>query len=646
MSIQEPNDKPLPSPPAADNDKTFSLTDLLQPSMTLEQIKIIELALQKIKSKRDALLSKETQGGNTIPSYDWTLVAKQMAKALTSTCQKAMLSKPTANAAVAKPPVTLPTTTPPASPPPAPPCKPDDEDDKSKIKPIASEPTTEVRDGVEWVSFVYSHLRVVRRYCIRTDLEMVDIDVLDEEFKQENCVYPRAHLPRDQYQGNRWAYETECNRLGWKLAYLNKDEIAGKRGLIQRAVDSYRNRYPSMRSRRVARQEKLRKGTLRKRRPTAEGEDLQVACGTVNKIPKLYPSQDKSKPKTLTVEDHLGHKYRIRINIETVDLQTIDPHFRRANCVFPRALPISSQDIDHTLTRRHLDEARCNELAWKLAWLNPKHLVNKRLLLQRVLDLYRTKFMPDLPTRPSSRPACSALLQPPTPLTMEALAAHEQQQERLQGIHPFYCTKKDDDSDSIYTGTTDSLDFHDCFSPPSDDVDIMQPLPPAMMLLDPMPQHPTDTSLSPLVPMPSASSSTATNASALDPVDPMVQLPLPLPPMIADEYFESVLDPMASPPPQSLSCTLTTASDLMDDHLSIGSSGATSPVHRYVTQDDAFVDPLVMNHDEISAFMLPATKDLPTNVFAQQDMDWTPDVSDCRLACDVPSDLVHQLFAA
>ena len=61
------------------------------------------------------------------------------------------------------------------------------------------------------------------------------------------------------------------------MAWLNKEEIAGKRGLIQRAVDSYRNRYPSMRSRRVARQEKLMNGTLRKRKNREEEEEKTLS---------------------------------------------------------------------------------------------------------------------------------------------------------------------------------------------------------------------------------------------------------------------------------------------------------------------------------------------------------------------------------
>jgi hypothetical protein len=47
---------------------------------------------------------------------------------------------------------------------------------------------TVMEDGVEWVSFVYSHHRVVRQYRIRTDLETVEIDSLDEQFKNDNCV--------------------------------------------------------------------------------------------------------------------------------------------------------------------------------------------------------------------------------------------------------------------------------------------------------------------------------------------------------------------------------------------------------------------------------------------------------------------------
>ncbi|CEG68993.1 hypothetical protein RMATCC62417_05145 [Rhizopus microsporus] len=308
------------------------------------------------------------------------------------------------------------------------------------------EPRTEIRDGIEWVSFVYSHHRVLRRYSIRTDIEKVDLNLLDESFKNENCVYPRANLPREEYKGNRWAYETECNTLGWKLAYLNASEIAGKRGLIQRAVDSYRNRYPSMRSRRVARQEKLLKGTLRKRKQRdSEEPEEEERCTSSKK-------SETDLPKTVSIDDCDGRsKCRIRINVDTVSLDSIDAEFRKANCVYPRAMEINTNSP--FASQRQLEEARCNELAWKLAWLNPKQLANRKSLLQRVLDVYRSKFMPEL--NPRRRTSISM---DTSPLTVDALASRSHKANRR---------KSHDDNESLHSGTTDSAD--DRVSPTSMD---------------------------------------------------------------------------------------------------------------------------------------------------------------------------------
>lgn len=113
-------------------------------------------------------------------------------------------------------------------------------------------------NGVQWIAFEYSRDRVKMEYTIRCDVESVNIDDLTPEFKQENCVYPRACCPKDQYRGNRLMYETDCNRVGWALAQLNIP-LRGKRGLIQRAVDSWRNsnQDPRLRSRRVRRMAKM-----------------------------------------------------------------------------------------------------------------------------------------------------------------------------------------------------------------------------------------------------------------------------------------------------------------------------------------------------------------------------------------------------
>lgn len=114
------------------------------------------------------------------------------------------------------------------------------------------------QNGVQWIMFEYSRDRVKMEYTIRCDVESVNVDALSQEFKTENCVYPRACCAKDQYRGNRLVYETECNTVGWALAELNPP-LRGKRGLIQRAVDSWRNsnQDPRLRSRRVRRMAKL-----------------------------------------------------------------------------------------------------------------------------------------------------------------------------------------------------------------------------------------------------------------------------------------------------------------------------------------------------------------------------------------------------
>jgi hypothetical protein len=114
------------------------------------------------------------------------------------------------------------------------------------------------QNGVQWIAFEYSRDRVKMEYTIRCDVESLDTNTLSADFKSENCVYPRACCPKDQYKGNRLHYESECNTVGWALAQLNPC-LRGKRGLIQRAVDSWRNsnQDPRLRSRRVRRMAKV-----------------------------------------------------------------------------------------------------------------------------------------------------------------------------------------------------------------------------------------------------------------------------------------------------------------------------------------------------------------------------------------------------
>jgi hypothetical protein len=109
----------------------------------------------------------------------------------------------------------------------------------------------------EWsamISFQYSRDRMKLEYAIRCDVESVNNDNLSPQFKSENCVSPRACVPKELYEGNRLTYEIECNQVGWSLAELNTC-LRGKRGLIRRAVDGWRNSNQDtrLRSRRVLR---------------------------------------------------------------------------------------------------------------------------------------------------------------------------------------------------------------------------------------------------------------------------------------------------------------------------------------------------------------------------------------------------------
>lgn len=127
-------------------------------------------------------------------------------------------------------------------------------------------PTVLRRDehGVDWVQFSYSKDRVKTSYTIRCDIDSIQASesagssVLTPDFKLQNCIYPRACVPPDQYRGHRQKYETECNSIGWCLAYLNP-QLQGQRGLLQRAVDTWRNTNAnhSLRSRRVRRMGRL-----------------------------------------------------------------------------------------------------------------------------------------------------------------------------------------------------------------------------------------------------------------------------------------------------------------------------------------------------------------------------------------------------
>lgn len=105
--------------------------------------------------------------------------------------------------------------------------------DKVKKQPT-SQPYIRIFDGEERICFKYNTkisetaLNAMPRteledneFYVRFDLETVDITNLNEKFKMDNCVYPRANVPFEMYTGNRWEYETECNMLSCQFVSLN-----------------------------------------------------------------------------------------------------------------------------------------------------------------------------------------------------------------------------------------------------------------------------------------------------------------------------------------------------------------------------------------------------------------------------------------
>ena len=238
----------------------------------------------------------------------------------------------------------------------------------------ASAPQVEVRDGIEYLLFTYSTKGHIQEYCISIDVDNLSLDDIPDDFKSENCVYPRALVPREAYTGNRYEYETIVNELAWKLTWLNPTILSGKRGLIQRAVDSYRNRTTESRSRRVLRQEKLSHGTLR-RRPTDHSDPYRENRGFRS---LTFQYNNKGEPV----------KLKIRVDVENVDVSQLDDEFKRANCLYPEAFDDTSSYHDS----RWEYEYSCNELGWKLAYLNSAKLSGNRSLLAKAIEAYHQKY--------------------------------------------------------------------------------------------------------------------------------------------------------------------------------------------------------------------------------------------------------------
>eukprot|EP00866_Antonospora_locustae_P000577 jgi/Antlo1/577/1478 len=249
----------------------------------------------------------------------------------------------------------------------------------------ASQPYIRIVDGEERLCFKYNTkisetaLNAMPRaeledneFCVRFDLDSVDISKISEKFKADNVIYPRANVPKEMYTGNRWQYETECNKLAWQFVTLNHVLLYGKKGLIQRAVDSYRKFNKQSRNRRIVKDDMMGEGMVKRRHSESAPTTANIVW-TVKGVSK---------------------KCRVRIDIENVNYEKIDEDFKSRYSIF-------NDDFDDTSFGLGKWESKNtdNELSVKIAYLNVDNTMfwnavkatDKTSMLKKAVDAYKNR---------------------------------------------------------------------------------------------------------------------------------------------------------------------------------------------------------------------------------------------------------------
>lgn len=294
----------------------------------------------------------------------------------------------------------------------------------------ASQPYIRILDGEERLCFKYNTkisekaLNAMPRsdleeneFSVRFDLETVDITKLNEKFKVDNCVYPRANVPFEMYTGNRWEYETECNMLAWQFVSLNPILLYGKKGLIQRAVDSYRNINKQSRNKKIIKQDHL--NSLFKRRNADQ------------------------QPKHITINwsiKNISRKCKIRIDVESVDYDKIDIEFKIKYSVYTDEF----DDLTFGLCRwesSHPD----NVLAVKIAFLNIDNTTfwnaikasDKSTILKKAVEGYKNKTEDDFITDEEDKELSDIVIDTLNKVYSDKQSEDEKlyQDEHFQGIN-------------------------------------------------------------------------------------------------------------------------------------------------------------------------------------------------------------------
>lgn len=249
----------------------------------------------------------------------------------------------------------------------------------------ASQPYVKIMDGEERLCFKYntkvseSAMNAMPKaeleeseFAVRFDLESVDITKLNEKFKADNCVYPRANIPYEMYMGNRWNYETECNRLAWQFVSLNPVLLYGKKGLIQRAVDSYRNI------------NKTRQGHKFYRDDTFYGdiEKRKHASPALSSMYIQWTTRGATK------------KCKVQTGIDHIDYGSVPDEFKAKYSVLSDRFDAHSFGLERWESRNE-----DNELAVKIAYLNVENTsflnaikaIGVYSVIKKSVETYKTK---------------------------------------------------------------------------------------------------------------------------------------------------------------------------------------------------------------------------------------------------------------
>lgn len=249
----------------------------------------------------------------------------------------------------------------------------------------ASKPYIKLVDGEERLCFKYntrvseSALSAMPKaeleeneFCVRFDLDSVDISKLNEKFKADNCVYPRANIPYEMYSGNRWNFETECNRLAWQFVSLNPVLLYGKKGLIQRAVDSYRKMTKSNKGHRFYRDDTFY-GDIEKRKNFTPA---------VSSVYIQWTSRGSVK------------KCKINVSVDNIDYSKISDDFKSKYSVLDDVFDENSFGLE-----RWESKNADNELSVKIAYINVENTpfinaikaIGVYGVLKRAVEAYKIK---------------------------------------------------------------------------------------------------------------------------------------------------------------------------------------------------------------------------------------------------------------